>query len=64
MPKSDQSAVASPCRSICVLEGDLCTGCGRTLAEIAAWPAASGQQQRAIVAQASARLAQRSRMPQ
>jgi uncharacterized protein len=51
------SAIPSPCRNICVVKRRLCTGCGRTLDEIAAWPTAADPQRRAIVAQARARLA-------
>ena len=27
----------SPCISVCTLKGDICTGCHRTVKEIAAW---------------------------
>lgn len=49
----------SPCRGICALDvaGRLCTGCGRLLAEIAAWPGASEAERAAIAARAAARLA-------
>jgi predicted Fe-S protein YdhL (DUF1289 family) len=35
---------------------DVCAGCGRTIDEIAVWPAADVEMQRAIVARAAARL--------
>jgi len=35
-----QRVVLSPCVGVCELRADgLCAGCGRTTAEIAAWPA-------------------------
>ncbi|WP_431283172.1 DUF1289 domain-containing protein [Humitalea sp. 24SJ18S-53] len=48
----------SPCRKSCVLRADgaLCLGCGRTLAEIGAWPTATEAEQAAIVAAARQRL--------
>jgi predicted Fe-S protein YdhL (DUF1289 family) len=35
--------IESPCTKICTLHPqlDICTGCGRTLSEIAAWPTLS-----------------------
>lgn len=55
----DSDMTASPCIGICRLDGvgKLCTGCGRTLAEIAVWPTASEAERRAIVARARERLA-------
>lgn len=50
------SAVPSPCRNICVVKRQLCTGCGRTLDEIAAWPTAPDDVRRAIVQRAAARI--------
>ncbi|WP_421989619.1 DUF1289 domain-containing protein [Roseococcus sp.] len=47
----------SPCRQVCVLEGRICLGCGRSLDEIAAWPTASAASKRAILEAARARLA-------
>ena len=40
----------SPCQSICVMdaEADLCTGCLRTLSEIAAWGSLNDEQKRHI----------------
>lgn len=54
-------AVPSPCRNICRLKRRagvrLCIGCGRTPAEIEAWPLADDIRRRAIRAAAAARLA-------
>jgi len=41
----------SPCRNICELDQhDVCTGCGRTLDEIATWGALGDAERRAIMA--------------
>lgn len=50
-------AVPSPCVQICALDPvtDICTGCGRTLDEIAEWSAAGPERQREIVTRAAAR---------
>ena len=50
--------VASPCTNLCRLDAarGWCVGCGRTLAEIAAWPAASADERRAILARLPERL--------
>jgi hypothetical protein len=50
------SLVPSPCRNICTVKRGVCTGCGRTLDEIAAWPTAPDPERRAIVARAKARI--------
>jgi predicted Fe-S protein YdhL (DUF1289 family) len=44
--------IPSPCRNICEIDpsGKHCTGCGRTLDEIAAWPHASEAVRLAIMA--------------
>ncbi|PZW48383.1 hypothetical protein C8P66_105132 [Humitalea rosea] len=49
----------SPCKQICVLDaaGRVCLGCGRTLAEIAAWGTATEAEQARIAQAAAARLA-------
>ena len=46
----------SPCRNICRLteSGDVCTGCGRTLDEIARWSTMSSDEKR-IANRAAAR---------
>jgi uncharacterized protein len=49
-------AVASPCIGVCrVTLAGVCRGCGRTLEEISAWPAASDARRRAIAAAARQR---------
>jgi predicted Fe-S protein YdhL (DUF1289 family) len=42
---------ASPCISVCRLDpaSQLCVGCGRTIAEIAAWPTLSDAERQAIL---------------
>ena len=49
--------ISTPCIKICVMEGGLCTGCGRTLPEIARWGAMPEPERRAIMAALPARLA-------
>ena len=50
-------AVASPCNSVCTIDGvtGYCAGCFRTLDEIAAWSDFSPDQKRAVVAALAAR---------
>jgi hypothetical protein len=47
----------TPCVNICLLdvETGLCTGCGRTIDEIARWSAMSHRERRAVMAQLPAR---------
>jgi uncharacterized protein len=47
---------ASPCVSVCRLDPatQICVGCGRTIAEIAAWPGLSDEERRAILARLEA----------
>lgn len=53
------SSVESPCIGVCALDTrSVCTGCGRTLAEIAEWSQASEARKRAVVEQAARRRAQ------
>jgi hypothetical protein len=49
----------SPCVKICVVDplSGLCIGCGRTLAEIAAWGELDADAQRAVLATLGPRLA-------
>lgn len=56
-----KEAVPSPCIRVCALDPgtDICTGCGRTLDEIAEWASAPHARQRRIVADAAKRLAVR-----
>ena len=50
--------VPSPCVNICKLNPDqICTGCGRHIDEVIAWPSASEDQKLRILAAASERLA-------
>lgn len=47
---------ASPCVSVCRLDPatQICVGCGRTIAEIAAWSSLSEAERRAILARLDA----------
>ncbi len=46
-----ETAPASPCMNVCVLDADrCCTGCGRTLDEIARWGRMSAAEQWAVIA--------------
>jgi predicted Fe-S protein YdhL (DUF1289 family) len=53
--------VASPCIHICVIDAvtGLCAGCGRTLAEIAAWSGLEPGERRKIMAELPERRARR-----
>ena len=51
------NAPASPCMNICKVEGGICTGCGRTLGEIATWSSADSALKTSILTAAKARLA-------
>ena len=48
--------VSTPCRRLCALDArvGLCTGCGRSLAEIAAWGRLSEAERRRIMARLAA----------
>jgi uncharacterized protein len=50
----------TPCVNICLLdqEAGTCIGCGRTLAEIAAWATMGDAERRAIMATLPARMTQ------
>ena len=56
-PSTDH--VPSPCISVCVLDagGRFCTGCFRTLDEIAAWGSLDATEKRRIVTELPARKA-------
>ena len=56
MPELVASAIPSPCRNICRVANGICTGCGRTLPEIAAWPTAPDAERKEILARAKARI--------
>jgi len=43
--------VDSPCTNVCVVDGEFCVGCGRTVAEIASWQS-MGDEERAQVVRA------------
>ncbi|RDV01755.1 DUF1289 domain-containing protein [Sphingorhabdus pulchriflava] len=49
---------SSPCKEICRLDssGKVCTGCSRTLGEIAEWGSATASRQHEIVRRSSARM--------
>jgi len=51
MPEQPSKAPASPCTGVCQIDAEtgLCAGCLRSLAEIAAWGAASADEQRRIL---------------
>ncbi|MEO0031773.1 MAG: hypothetical protein RIS94_1531 [Pseudomonadota bacterium] len=42
--------IASPCIGVCVVQEETCTGCARTLDEIAAWFTATPAEKRDILA--------------
>jgi uncharacterized protein len=56
---TDDAAVASPCTSVCVIDGltGLCAGCYRTLDEIAGWIDLGAPARRALLAELPARRA-------
>lgn len=58
--------IASPCTNICLLDprSGWCLGCGRTLAEIGAWPDAGEAERSAIVARLPARMKRLATPPQ
>jgi predicted Fe-S protein YdhL (DUF1289 family) len=58
-PRIMHAAIDSPCSKICALDpaGGLCRGCGRTLAEIAAWTQLSAKERQAVMALLAERLA-------
>lgn len=41
--------VPNPCKSICTIKDDVCTGCKRTVKEIANWSKLSNDEKRIIV---------------
>lgn len=55
----DLPDIESPCRKICLLDpaGRVCTGCGRSLDEIAAWSTLDRTAKLEILARSSDRLA-------
>jgi predicted Fe-S protein YdhL (DUF1289 family) len=56
--------VESPCVGICTLDAQsVCTGCGRTLAEIAEWSQASDSRKQLVVERATQRRADMASTP-
>jgi uncharacterized protein len=54
-----QREVPSPCIGICALDcAGVCSGCGRTIAEIGEWPSASNRRRLEVRALAAARQSQ------
>jgi uncharacterized protein len=53
-------AVSTPCIKVCAVSGatGVCIGCGRTLAEIAAWGGLTEDERKAIMTELPKRLAQ------
>jgi predicted Fe-S protein YdhL (DUF1289 family) len=51
--------ISTPCIKVCAVSGQsgLCIGCGRTLAEIAAWGGMDEAERHRIMAELPARLA-------
>jgi uncharacterized protein len=51
--------ISTPCRNICVIDprNGLCTGCGRSLDEIASWSRLGEPERRAIMAELPRRMA-------
>jgi uncharacterized protein len=56
-------SIESPCIKVCTYEAGsgLCSGCGRTLDEIARWSQMRDEERRRIMAELPARLAKHSR---
>ncbi len=58
MAERPPARVPSPCVSICALgDDDLCIGCQRSAAEIAAWALAGDAERRAVLALVARRAA-------
>lgn len=55
--------VSSACIGACEVAADACSGCGRQLDDIAAWPVADGGQRLGILLQAARRLADHAPRP-
>ncbi|MEK6902368.1 MAG: DUF1289 domain-containing protein [archaeon] len=50
------SDVPSPCTNVCVLDGSICTGCGRTIEEVVNWAQLSDEQKKAVLARVAPSL--------
>ena len=63
--RMDAPPVSTPCIKVCAVSGltGLCIGCGRTLAEIAAWGGMDEPARRAVMAELPARLEALARGP-
>jgi len=58
----DSAGPASPCINVCALDaGQRCTGCGRTLGEIAGWGGMSASERWAVIARLEAARAAEAR---
>jgi len=59
MPTTVSPEVPSPCVKLCTLDAaaQTCLGCGRTLAEIAAWGRMDDQMRRAVLSRLASRNA-------
>jgi hypothetical protein len=55
---NDPAPISTPCIKVCIVDGKngLCVGCGRTLAEIAAWGGMDEERRHAIMASLPERL--------
>lgn len=55
----ERTAISTPCIKVCAVSGQSgqCIGCGRTLAEIAAWARLTQERRLEIMAELPARLA-------
>jgi predicted Fe-S protein YdhL (DUF1289 family) len=58
---ANAAPMQTPCIKVCVLDArtGLCAGCGRTIAEIAAWSGMSEAERARIMAELPARIAAR-----
>lgn len=56
----EPAPISSPCIKVCAVSGQsgLCIGCGRTLAEIAAWGGMSEGERQTVMAELPKRLAE------
>lgn len=55
----DAAMVMSPCIDVCKMEQGLCSGCFRTIDEIARWGTAADEEKRLILAAVAQRRARR-----
>lgn len=59
MSTSQTSAIVSPCKKVCAVDGQtgMCLGCGRTLREIGRWTTFSPQEREDVMAVLDDRMA-------